>query len=273
MRHETLRAPCKGDSRSRPIRGSSTAVAARYPPLPGRLGRPYQRAATTPLPPTLSPERATTVGSTPLRAAGWRGSGYVRWRHPSNRGFLRSLEALRQRAEEIGEDDEEERCALFLRQLDPDWQKPERGSGGFVTTPLVGPFPPGTDPGTYDRLRRRVLWRMPAGIYLLGSAAGARRNLMTHNLAMQVATDPKMLAVAVRNDAVTHELIHEGQIFSLSFVKREDRALVRAFTKPAPEGPGPGMLGGVAVGPARPERRCWRRPLPGWSARCARRYR
>ena len=29
-----------------------------------------------------------------LRAAGWRGSGYVRWRHVSNRGFLRSLHAL-----------------------------------------------------------------------------------------------------------------------------------------------------------------------------------
>ena len=36
---------------------------------------------------------------------------------------------------------------------------------------------------------------MPAGIYLLGSAARARRNLMTHNLAMQVATEPKLLAV------------------------------------------------------------------------------
>ena len=49
---------------------------------------------------------------------------------------------------------------------------------------LVGPFPPGADPDAYDRLRRRVLWRMPAGIYLLGSAAHGRRNLMTHNLAM-----------------------------------------------------------------------------------------
>ena len=116
-----------------------------------------------------------------------------------------------------------------------------------MTAQLVGPFPPGADPETYDRLRRRVLWRMPAGIYLLGSAAGGRRNLMTHNLAMQVATEPKMLAVAVRNDAVTHELVHRGQVFSLSFVKREDRALVRAFTKPATEGPGPSTLGGVAV--------------------------
>ena len=54
-----------------------------------------------------------------LRAAGWRGSGYVRWRHETNRGFLRSLEALRRAAEAIDETDEEERCALFLYQLDP----------------------------------------------------------------------------------------------------------------------------------------------------------
>jgi hypothetical protein len=56
-----------------------------------------------------------------LRAAGWRGSGYVRWRHESNRGFLRSLHNLQLAAAAIGEVDEEQRCALFLRQLDPDW--------------------------------------------------------------------------------------------------------------------------------------------------------
>ena len=56
-----------------------------------------------------------------LRAAGWRGSGYVRWRHESNRGFLRSLPALELAAGAIEETDEEQRCALFLRQLDPEW--------------------------------------------------------------------------------------------------------------------------------------------------------
>lgn len=58
-----------------------------------------------------------------LRANGWRGNGYVRWRHPSNRGFLRSLEALRAAAGRIGEDAEETRCRLFLLQLDPDWDR------------------------------------------------------------------------------------------------------------------------------------------------------
>ena len=61
-----------------------------------------------------------------LRGAGWRGSGYVRWRYPANRGFLRALDQLRARAAEIGEVDEEERCFLFLHQLDPNWDKRER---------------------------------------------------------------------------------------------------------------------------------------------------
>jgi hypothetical protein len=56
-----------------------------------------------------------------LRQAGWRGSGYVRWAHEENRGFLRALEGLRQAAGAIGEVDEEERCGQFLRQLDPAW--------------------------------------------------------------------------------------------------------------------------------------------------------
>lgn len=56
-----------------------------------------------------------------LRQSGWRGSGYVRWMHPTNRGFLRALAGLARTAREIGETDEEERCELFLRQLDPAW--------------------------------------------------------------------------------------------------------------------------------------------------------
>ncbi|MFV0258126.1 MAG: DUF3151 domain-containing protein [Acidimicrobiales bacterium] len=56
-----------------------------------------------------------------LRHNGWRGSGYVRWQHPSNRGFLRALAGLQRCAAAIGERDEAERCAVFLRQLDPAW--------------------------------------------------------------------------------------------------------------------------------------------------------
>lgn len=56
-----------------------------------------------------------------LRANGWRGSGYVRWTRPSNRAFLRCLDGLRSKAEAIGEQDEVDRLATFIRQLEPDW--------------------------------------------------------------------------------------------------------------------------------------------------------
>ncbi|CAB4874539.1 unannotated protein [freshwater metagenome] len=54
-----------------------------------------------------------------LRANGWRGSGYVRWSHEDNRGFLRALRGLGHMAHRIGETDEAERIALFIQQLDP----------------------------------------------------------------------------------------------------------------------------------------------------------
>jgi hypothetical protein len=57
-----------------------------------------------------------------LRGAGWRGSGYVRWDQPTNRGFLRALNALRLAALALGETPEAERCELFLHQLDPEWE-------------------------------------------------------------------------------------------------------------------------------------------------------
>ncbi|MGC8471317.1 MAG: flavin reductase family protein [Acidimicrobiales bacterium] len=86
-----------------------------------------------------------------------------------------------------------------------------------------------------DRLRRRVLWAMPTGLYVVGSAAGGRANLMTASLAMQVATEPKLVAVAVDASSVTRTLIVEGGAFSLNLLAREDRALVRRFVKPVPE--------------------------------------
>jgi len=54
-----------------------------------------------------------------LRANGWRGSGYVRWADETNRGFLRCLSGLQQMAAAIDENDEAERIAMFMAQLDP----------------------------------------------------------------------------------------------------------------------------------------------------------
>ena len=108
----------------------------------------------------------------------------------------------------------------------------------------VGPFPEGTDPEEYDKLRRRVLWSMPSGLYVVGSRAGDRRNGMTLNWATQVSTDPKLLAISVEREAFTHQLISESRVFSLNLVDREDRAIVRKFTKPVDVDAGARTLNG-----------------------------
>jgi flavin reductase (DIM6/NTAB) family NADH-FMN oxidoreductase RutF len=97
----------------------------------------------------------------------------------------------------------------------------------------IPPFPDGVDPDEYDRLRRRVLWKMPSGLYVVGSTdKGERRNAMTLNWATQVSFDPKWIGVGIEREAVTHALISAGGVFSLCLVDREDRAIVRKFTKP-----------------------------------------
>ena len=64
-----------------------------------------------------------------LRRAGWRGSGYVRWTHPENRGFLRSLDGLSRSATALHEPDEAQRCTEFLHQLEPDWDRIGKPAG------------------------------------------------------------------------------------------------------------------------------------------------
>ena len=78
-----------------------------------------------------------------------------------------------------------------------------------------------------------MLWTFPSGLYVLGSRAGDRRNAMTVNWVSQVSFEPKLVAVSIEQTAVTHQLVVEGGVFAVCTIDREDRAIVRKFTKPA----------------------------------------
>ena len=55
---------------------------------------------------------------------------------------------------------------------------------------------------------------------------------MTANWVTQLAFAPKLLGVSIEQEALTHQYISATRCFSLSIIDREDRALVRKFTKP-----------------------------------------
>jgi flavin reductase (DIM6/NTAB) family NADH-FMN oxidoreductase RutF len=92
-----------------------------------------------------------------------------------------------------------------------------------------------TDPDELDRHRRRVLWALPTGLYLIGSRHGDEVNLMTANLVVQVCLEPKLVGVAIEHESVTAGLVTAGGGFSVSLLARSDRDVVRRFVKPVTE--------------------------------------
>jgi flavin reductase (DIM6/NTAB) family NADH-FMN oxidoreductase RutF len=109
---------------------------------------------------------------------------------------------------------------------------PTRPSSPAEPEPGDGAATPGPDGDELDRHRRRVLWAMPTGLYLIGSRSGDEVNLMTANLVVQVCTDPKLVAVALEHDSVTARLVTTSHAFTISLLQRTDRDVVRRFAKP-----------------------------------------
>lgn len=85
--------------------------------------------------------------------------------------------------------------------------------------------------------RRRLLWSMPTGIYVVGSMGREPRtyNLMTHSLVIQVATEPCLLGLAIEVTARTHAYLAATGVATLSVLRRDQRDLVRRFVKPVGE--------------------------------------
>ncbi len=121
------------------------------------------------------------------------------------------------------------------------------------------PGEPDAAPEDFDRHRRRVLWALPTGLYLIGSRHGDEVNLMTANLVVQVCMEPKLVGVALERDSVTARLVSDGGAFAVSLLNRGERDLVRRFVKPvtdverSPEGVVVAMAGlpVTEVGPTR----------------------
>ena len=88
------------------------------------------------------------------------------------------------------------------------------------------------DDDEFDRHRRRVLWALPTGLYLIGSRHGDEVNLMTANLVVQVCMEPKLVGVALEHESVTARLVAAGGGFTISLLARTDRDVVRRFVKP-----------------------------------------
>ncbi len=90
-----------------------------------------------------------------------------------------------------------------------------------------------SDNDSYERLRRRILWSIVNGLYLVGSRYDSDRNVMTCSFVTQVATEPKLVGIGVERESKSANLIEQGGSFTLMFLGRGQKDIVRKFVKPA----------------------------------------
>jgi flavin reductase (DIM6/NTAB) family NADH-FMN oxidoreductase RutF len=75
--------------------------------------------------------------------------------------------------------------------------------------------PPAIDPAA----RKSVLRMVSYGLYAVGVANGADRNMFTANWLTQVSFDPPLLALSVENDSHSIELVRRTGVFAVSVLE------------------------------------------------------
>ncbi len=70
------------------------------------------------------------------------------------------------------------------------------------------------------------------GLYVIGSKNGDEVNGMTANWLTQVSFEPRMVAVAIEQDAHTLKNIHATKVFSVNLIAEGDTRLIEKFVEP-----------------------------------------
>ena len=78
----------------------------------------------------------------------------------------------------------------------------------------------------------RALNEMPYGLYIIGSKSDEDVNGMMADWVMQVAFDPRLVAVSIENDAHTLANITDSGVFSVNLLAADEFALAAKFAQP-----------------------------------------
>ncbi|MCK9485835.1 MAG: flavin reductase family protein [Dehalococcoidia bacterium] len=82
---------------------------------------------------------------------------------------------------------------------------------------------------------KEAMHELPYGIYVIGTASGARANAMIADWVMQVSFSPRLVAVAFERDSSSLARIRENGWFTVNLLAQEGNgmALARSFVQPA----------------------------------------
>jgi flavin reductase (DIM6/NTAB) family NADH-FMN oxidoreductase RutF len=85
-----------------------------------------------------------------------------------------------------------------------------------------------------DRRAKRAALRMiPYALFIVTSRHKDEVTAFTGTWLTQTSFDPPLVAIACQKDSTTYPLIKAGGLFSIQFLRKDQRAVAKAFFKPA----------------------------------------
>jgi flavin reductase (DIM6/NTAB) family NADH-FMN oxidoreductase RutF len=78
----------------------------------------------------------------------------------------------------------------------------------------------------------RALAEMPYGLYIVGSRSDEVPNGMMADWVMQVAFEPRLVAVSIENDAHTLANVNRSGVFSVNLLSADEFGLAAKFAQP-----------------------------------------
>jgi flavin reductase (DIM6/NTAB) family NADH-FMN oxidoreductase RutF len=83
-----------------------------------------------------------------------------------------------------------------------------------------------------EQAKKTALLMIPYGLYVLGTKSGDDINVSTVNWVTQTAFKPPLVAIGVKAEGRTFEMLKESGVFALSFLESGQKDLAFAFFRP-----------------------------------------
>jgi len=81
--------------------------------------------------------------------------------------------------------------------------------------------------------KKIALRKIPHGVYIVGVAQDAQLNAFTATWFTQVSFTPPLVALGIKKDSHSFEMIKSGRVFSVNLLGKDQKAVAEHFVKPA----------------------------------------
>jgi flavin reductase (DIM6/NTAB) family NADH-FMN oxidoreductase RutF len=81
--------------------------------------------------------------------------------------------------------------------------------------------------------KKIALRKIPHGVYIVGVAHDGKLNAFTATWLTQVSFTPPLVALGIRKDSHSFEMIKQGRVFSVNLLGKDQKSVAEHFVKPA----------------------------------------